>query len=98
MDCLLTEMEYPNVHIISPQVVALLFYVNEYLLTANEHFEFQLEITLQNCTTELNINKKIPSLDILTNSSNNDKFTASQYKTNQPVTIPLFLSTIANAP
>ena len=32
-------MESPNVHIISPQVAALLFYPNEYLLTANEHYE-----------------------------------------------------------
>ena len=32
-------MECPNVHIISPQVVALLLNVNEYLLTANEYYD-----------------------------------------------------------
>ena len=38
-ECHLRAMECPNVHIISPQVVALLFYANEYLLTVNEHYE-----------------------------------------------------------
>ena len=32
-------MEFHNVHIISPQVVELLFYADEYLLIANEHYE-----------------------------------------------------------
>ena len=33
-------MECPNVHIILPQVVALLFYSNEYSLTANKHYKW----------------------------------------------------------
>ena len=33
-------MECPNVHTISPQVVALFFYANKCLLTANEHYEW----------------------------------------------------------
>ena len=32
-------MECPNIHIISPQIVALLFYANEYLITADEHYQ-----------------------------------------------------------
>ena len=37
--CHLRAMECLNIHIISPQVVALLFYANEYLLTTNEHYQ-----------------------------------------------------------
>ena len=37
--CHLRAMECPKVYIILPQVVALLFYANEYSLTANEHYE-----------------------------------------------------------
>ena len=33
-------MECLNVHITSPQVIALLFYANEYLLTDNNHYKW----------------------------------------------------------
>ena len=36
--------------------------------------------SLLNFTTELNIDKKIPFLDVLTDSNNNNKFTKSLYK------------------
>ena len=35
-------MECSNVDVILPQVVALLFYANEYLLTANKHYKWIL--------------------------------------------------------
>ena len=53
-----------------------------------------------NFTTELKINKKfknIPFLDILTDSTNNNKFTISPYKS-LPTIIPPYLTTTVNVP